>query len=78
MAFPGISPYRPEMSTTSPLKSPLRNLVPACLIVGPLMLASESYIPATVGAMALVFSLVWMLRVIGELRAELDGLKAGD
>jgi hypothetical protein len=31
-----------------------------------------------VGAMALVFSLVWMLRVIAGMREELDGLKAGD
>lgn len=78
LPFPGISPYRPEMSTTSPLKSPLRNLVPAGLIVGPMMLALDSYIPATVGAIALAFSLAWMLRVIAEMREELDGLKAGD
>jgi len=78
LAIPGVSLYRPGMSTTSPLKSPLRNLVPAGVIAGPLMLSSDSYIPAGVGAIALAFSLVWMLRVIGELRAELDGLKAGD
>ncbi|MAF64811.1 MAG: hypothetical protein CMJ84_04035 [Planctomycetes bacterium] len=78
MAFPGISLYRPGMSTISPLKSPLRNLVPTGLIVGPMVLSLDSRIPAAVGAIALSFSLVWMLRVIAELRAELDGLKAGD